>query len=107
MSYEYSEDGLIEAATQDVLEQLGWTVLTAWTNENFGAVGLLGRENKSEVILRRYLLKALQKLNPELPETAYQQAIEVIEQKSSDKSLGRINKDKYKLFKEGVEVSYN
>ena len=24
MSYEYSEDGLIEQATQDVLEELGW-----------------------------------------------------------------------------------
>ena len=28
MSYEYSEDGLIEQATQDVLEELGWTVLS-------------------------------------------------------------------------------
>lgn len=106
MSYEYSEDGLIETATQDVLEELGWKVLTAWTNESFGADGLLGRENKSEVILRRYLVQALKELNPELPEAAYQQAIEQIEQKSSDKTLGRVNKDKYKLFKEGVEVSF-
>lgn len=30
MSYEYSEDGLIEAATQEVLEELGWTVVMAW-----------------------------------------------------------------------------
>lgn len=29
MSYEYSEDGLIEQATQDVLEELGWEVVTA------------------------------------------------------------------------------
>lgn len=106
MSYEYSEDGLIESATQDVLLELGWKVLTAWANESFGSEGLLGRENKSEVILRRYLIKALKDLNPELPDTAYQQAIEQIEQKSSDKTLGRINKDKYKLFKEGVEVSF-
>lgn len=27
MSYEYSEDGLIEQATQDVLEELGWEVV--------------------------------------------------------------------------------
>jgi len=106
MSYEYSEDGLIETATKDVLEELGWKVLTAWTNETFGVDGLLGRENKGEVILRRDLLKALVSLNPDLPETAYQQAIEQIEQKSADKTLGRINKDKYKLFKEGVEVSF-
>lgn len=62
MSYEYSEDRLIEEATQDVLEELGWTVVTAWQNEGFGKDGLLGRENKSEVILRKYLLQALKKL---------------------------------------------
>ena len=61
MSYEYSEDGLIEQATQDVLEELGWQVVTAWQNESFGEDGLLGRDNKSEVILSRYLLQALEK----------------------------------------------
>ena len=59
MSYEYSEDGLIEQATEDVLVELGWTVVTAWKNESFGTEGLLGREDKTEVILKRYLLKAL------------------------------------------------
>lgn len=106
MSYEYSEDGLVETATHQVLEELGWTVKTAWKKETFGSEGLLGRENKSEVILRRYLLAALKKLNGDLPETAYQQAIEAIEQKSADKTLGRINKEKYDLLKEGVSVSY-
>jgi type I restriction enzyme R subunit len=43
MSYEYSEDGLVEQATQDVLEELGWQVTYAWTKETFGADGLLGR----------------------------------------------------------------
>ena len=72
MSYEYSEDGLIEQATQDVLEELGWQVVTAWQNESFGENGLLGRDNKSDVILSRYLLQALEKLNPNLPNTAYE-----------------------------------
>lgn len=52
MSYEYSEDGLVEAATQDVLEELGWEVVTVWRKETFGEKGLLGRDNKSEVILK-------------------------------------------------------
>ena len=59
MSYEYSEDGLIEQATQDVLEELNWEVKTAWRKETFGEDGLLGRDNKTEVILTRYLLQAL------------------------------------------------
>lgn len=106
MSYEYSEDGLIEAATQEVLEELGWEVLTAWKKESFGPDSLLGRDNKSEVILRKYLIPALQRLNPNLPETAYLQAVEQIEQKSADKTLARLNKEKYDLLKEGVSVSF-
>ena len=106
MSYEYSEDGLIEQATQDVLEELGWQVVTAWQNESFGEDGLLGRENKSEVILSRYLLQALEKLNHNLPQTAYEQAVEQISQKVADKTLGRINKEKNDLLKNGVPVSF-
>ncbi len=106
MSYEFSEDGLIEAATQEVLEELGWEVLTAWKKESFGPNSLLGRENKSEVILRKYLIPALQRLNPNLPEAAYLQAVEQIEQKSADKTLARLNKDKYDLLKEGISVSF-
>jgi type I restriction enzyme R subunit len=106
MSYEYSEDALIENATQQVLEELEWKVVTAWKNETFGSNGLLGRENKAEVILKRNLLTALRHLNSGLPETAYQQAIEQIEQKSADKTLARTNKEKYELLKEGVPVSY-
>jgi len=106
MSYEYSEDGLIEQATQDVLEELGWQVVTAWQNESFGEDGLLGRDNKSEVILSRYLLQALEKLNPNFPKTAYEQAIEQISQKVADKTLGRINKEKNDLLKNGVPVSF-
>lgn len=30
MFYEYSEDGLIETATKEVLEELGWQITNAW-----------------------------------------------------------------------------
>jgi type I restriction enzyme R subunit len=106
MSFEYSEDNLIENATQDVLKDLGWEVVYAWTKETFGENGLLGRENKGEVILKRYLRNALKQLNPGLPDTAYQQVIDAIELKQSDKTLARNNQDKYQLIKDGVPVSY-
>jgi type I restriction enzyme R subunit len=107
MSYEYSEDNLIENATQDVLEDLGWQVMSAWTKETFGADGLLGRENKSEVILRRYLFAALKDLNPGLPDTAYEQAIEQIQIRNADQTLSKNNHEKYNLLKTGVPVSFN
>src|SRR5690554_2804491 len=106
MSYEYSEDGLIEMATQDVLEELGWTVVTAWRSESYGESGLLGRETKSDVVLTRYLLQTLKALNPDLPELAYEQAVELITQNIADQTLGRINKEKSNLLKNGVPVSY-
>jgi type I restriction enzyme R subunit len=106
MSYEYSEDNLVEAAAQDVLEELGWQVKTAWTKETFGEDGLLGREDKSEVILKRYLLQALKELNPNLPNVAYQHAIDQINQKAADKKLVQINKEKYTLLTKGVDVSF-
>lgn len=111
MSYEYSEDGLVEEASQEVLEQLGWDVKTAWHKESFSVKddrsdGLLGRANKSEVILQRYLKKALVELNPGLPDTAYQIAIEQLTLVEADKSLGAINKQKHELLTKGVQVSF-
>ena len=35
---------------------------------------VLGRENKSEVVLFKFLLPVLKKLNPDLPQAAYQEA---------------------------------
>ena len=100
MSYEYSEDALIEQATQDVLEELGWSVVAAWHKESFGEDGLLGREDKSEVVLTRYLLQALKNLNPNHPDLAYEQAVELITQNVADQTLGKINKEKSKEYRE-------
>ena len=41
----------------------------------FGDNGTLGRTSEKEVVLVRYLKQALQKLNPNLPDSAYQNAI--------------------------------
>lgn len=106
MSYEYSEDQLIEQATEDVLKALGWQVVTAWQNESFGEDGLLGRDNKTEVVLERHLLAALKRYNPDLPDLAYKRAIEKIVQKEAGKNLAQQNKAKYQLLKNGVEVSF-
>ena len=106
MSYEYSEDALIEQATENVLKELGWKVVTAWQNESFGEQGLLGRDNKTEVLLERYVLAALKRLNPNLPELAYSRAIEKLEQREADKTIAQQNKAKYQLLKNGVEVSF-
>lgn len=107
MSYEYSEDNLIESATQQVLEELGWQVVYAWKQETFGKDGLLGRENKSEVILTRHLQAALTVLNPGLPTKVYEDAVDTLTERNVDKTFSRTNKEKYDLLKNGIPVSYS
>ena len=68
--------------------------------------GLLGRDNKSEVILFKFLIPALKELNPDLPKQAYESACLQIAQKEAGKTLGRTNKEKYELIKDGVKVSF-
>ncbi len=106
MSFEYSEDNLIEAATKEVLKELRWKVVYAWHKETFGSNGLLGRENKSEVILKRHLLQALENLNPDLPSLAYKNALDQILEKTANKNLVQTNKEKYLLLTQGVLVSF-
>ncbi len=106
MSYEYSEDGLVESATDEVLRDLGWRVVTAWKKEMLGPGGLLGRDTKSEIILKRSLLAALRSFNPDLPDKAYDEAVYKLSEKAADKTLGQINKDKHELLTKGVQISF-
>ena len=106
MSNEYNEDNLVEQAASEILIDLGWKIETAWHNETFGTNGLLGRENKSEIILSKFLLPVLEKLNPNLPKSAYKDAYNKIALKDVGKKLDKINKEKYALFKSGVKVSF-
>jgi len=106
MRTEYNEDNLVEQATSDILIDLGWKVETAWHNEAFGTNGLLGRQNKSEIILSKFLLPVLEKLNPNLPKSVYKDAYNKIAIKDAAKKLDKINKEKYELLKSGVKVSF-
>lgn len=104
---DYTEDRLVQATTADYFkEKLKWESVYAYNEEILGEDGTLGRESESEVILLRYLRQALEKLNPELPTDAYDNAIRQLSESSTSKSLLQINKDKYDFFKKGVLVQY-
>jgi len=106
MGNDYNEDNLVEASTIEILDSLGWDTVTAWHNESMGKKGLLGREKKSEVVLQKFLLPQLEKLNPNLPPKVYTQAYEQIAQRHNEKRLGQINQEQYGLLRDGVHVSY-
>lgn len=106
MSYEYNEDNLVEQATSDILENIGWEIKKAYKNEIFGKNGTLGRENKSEIILSKFLIPILKKLNPNLPEKVYTDAYIKIKETQADQKLSKLNKDKYNLIKSGINIEF-
>ena len=103
----YTEDILVQQTTTDYLElQLGWQSVYAYNSETFGPDGLLGRANDGEVVLTRYLRKALEDHNPGLPDGAYENAIREIVQVSAAQSTLQTNLEKYDLLRNGVKVTY-
>ncbi len=107
---DYSEDLLIQAPTAELLEkQLGWESVFAQDEGAKGGWGpdsLLGRASDSEVVLTRDVLAALKRLNPGLPDAAYQDALALVVQDDITKSLIAQNEEKYKLLRDGVPVKY-
>ncbi len=106
MSNEYTEDKLVQETTINYFrETLGWETGYAHNTEVLGKDGSFGREDEKAVILTRHLRNALETLNPDLPQAAYNEAIETIVSESVSKSLIQTNKEKYEYLKNGIPVS--
>ena len=107
MTWEYSEDKLIEQTAIDLFyNQLGWDTAIAYNKETFGEGSTLGRLNKKEVVLKKIFFEKLKQLNPNLPEQAYRQAYEKLVEESITKSLAEINFEKFKLLRNGIPVDF-
>jgi type I restriction enzyme R subunit len=103
----YDEDTLVQATVAEYLrDQLKWESIYAYNTETFGKEGTLGRKDDTEVILTRYLGEALVKLNPGLPQEAYQAAIREITQPTVSQLPLQANREKYNLVRDGVLVPY-
>ncbi|MDR0736951.1 MAG: type I restriction endonuclease subunit R [Zoogloeaceae bacterium] len=103
---DYSEDLLIQAPTAEFLEKLGWISVFAHNEEDFGPDSLLGRKNDTETVLTREVRAALERLNPGLPDTAYEEALTRVTQDDITKSLIARNEEKYCLLRDGVPVRF-
>ncbi len=103
----YDEDGLVQQTIADLLEKrLGWESAFAFNQENLGPDGTFGRETEREVVLTRYLRRALERFNPGLPSTAYNDAIRQITDVFGAQSPLQTNQEKYALLRDGVSVRY-
>ena len=106
MSYDYSEDQLIQKSTANFMEkELGWTSIYAFDKELLGPDGTLGRNSYHEVLLQRHFRKALKTLNPWLTDKQMQEAVERMTEYMSSQTLMQINEQKYQYIKDGVPVT--
>ena len=103
----YTEDTLVQQTTAEYLEQaLGWESIYAYNTETYGPDGTLGRSSDRNVVLTRYLRQKLVELNPGLPEVAYDDAVRQITASAATQTLLATNREKYKLLKDGVQVTF-
>ncbi|MDQ6878400.1 MAG: type I restriction endonuclease subunit R [Candidatus Dormibacteraeota bacterium] len=101
---QYTEDQLVEQPAIDLFEELGWESVHAY-NETLGPKGTLGRDNRAEVFLTRRLRAAIERLNPETPAEAVDQAVTEITRPRTVMHYARANQQIHSLLRDRVEVS--
>lgn len=102
-----TEETLVQEVTAEYfLNDLQWDESVMGMHERLGAEGDLGRLSEKEVVLTRYLGQKLIELNPGLPNIAYQEALRSVVALPSSTNILAVNKEKYALHKNGVDVSF-
>ncbi|MBO4232380.1 MAG: type I restriction endonuclease subunit R, partial [Bacteroidales bacterium] len=106
MSYEYSENILVQESAGELLEkELGWEVAYAYNTEVLGADGTFGRRSYREVLLVRYFRRALKTLNPWITDAQIDEAQQKLESRLASASDMQINEEKYFLIRDGIKVT--
>lgn len=108
MSWEYSENILVQNSAGDLLrDALKWDdVVFAYNKETLGENGTLGRKSYKEIVLIRYLRKALFALNNWLTEDLCDTAIKNLLAYTASDTLMQVNQRKYEMLREGISIPY-
>lgn len=105
MSYEYSENILVQNSAGNVLQnKLGWNVVFAYDKEQLGENGTLGRKSYKEIVLTRYLRKALFDNNEWMTEEYADSAVKILCAYTASATLMQINEEKYSMLRDGIPV---
>lgn len=106
MSYDYSENILVQESAGHLLEQeLGWEVAYAYNTEKLGEKGTFGRKDYKDILLTRYFRQALKSLNPWLTPAQLDESQKKMESHLSTASLMQINEEKYSLIRDGIPLT--
>src|SRR5437899_8607774 len=102
-----SEDRLVQQTFAEHLRRvLGWESVYAYKTETFGPQGTLGRASDRDAVLVRDLRAALERLNPNLPALAREQAVEKMTRVDLARSLLQHNREFYRFIRGGVPVEW-
>lgn len=106
MSYDYSENILVQESAGHLLEQeLGWQVELGYNQEVLGESGTFGRKSYKDILLLRYFQQALKTLNPWINDAQIDEAKKKFEHHISTASLMQINEEKYDYIRDGIPVT--
>jgi len=101
----FSEAGLVERPSLEVLEELGWTVVDAF-GEVLGPGGTLGRDSMHEAVLVHRLRDAVHLLNPEVPEHVREEALQAVAKDRSVMDRVRANREVHALLRDGCRAEW-
>ena len=105
MSWEYSENILVQKNAGKVLsDKLGWEVVFAYNTEVLGENGTLGRKSYKEIVLTRYLRRALFDNNDWMTDEYADSAVKTLCAYTASASLMQINEEKYSMLRDGIPV---
>jgi type I restriction enzyme R subunit len=101
----YSEAGLVEEPALELLAELGWEVVNAWS-ETFGPAGTLGRDSMHEVVLVHRLRDAIRVLNPNIPDHIREEALQAVTKDRSVMDRVRANREVHILLRDGYRTEW-
>jgi len=101
---DYGEDALVEQPAMELLGSLGWELANLY-GEWYGPASCEGRETYQQAVLVPRLRTALVRLNPSLPESALDQAIEELTRDRSKMVPVNANQEFHCLLRDGVKVT--
>ena len=101
----FDEETAVKTPAMLLLGALGWEEQAHLQNEWLSGTSTEGRSSMRQVILQPRLLTALQALNPDLPETALQKAVDVLIEDRRAMPPQDAAKQFHGLLRSGVKVT--
>lgn len=101
-----SEDAIEQSILKRLHDQFGFELLNCYTSDAENLNDRSGRSDKREVILRERLKESAVRLNPGIPETAIDEALERLTDKRYAMSPIAANREIDGLIRDGIPVEF-